>query len=80
MTCKYNGWVRPTLYQGVSNDRFNHTDRSFADYFVDPQMYNAITRGIEPELLPTLRRFGMDIVIYNPLAGKHLSRYSDPHL
>ncbi|KAI0402576.1 NADP-dependent oxidoreductase domain-containing protein [Xylaria palmicola] len=48
MTCKYNGWVRPTVYQG---------------------MYNAITRGLEPELIPTCRRFGLDIVVYNPIAG-----------
>ncbi|KAK1830832.1 NADP-dependent oxidoreductase domain-containing protein [Podospora conica] len=48
LTCKYNGWVRPTVYQG---------------------MYNAITRGIEPELLPALRRYGLDVVVYNPLAG-----------
>ncbi|TLS26746.1 hypothetical protein PpBr36_04288 [Pyricularia pennisetigena] len=48
MTCQHNGWVRPTVYQGV---------------------YNAITRTIEPELLPALRRYGMDVVVYNPLAG-----------
>jgi aflatoxin B1 aldehyde reductase len=32
-------------------------------------MYNAITRGIEPELIPCCRKYGIDIVIYNPLAG-----------
>ncbi|KAI9757672.1 MAG: hypothetical protein M1815_000319 [Lichina confinis] len=32
-------------------------------------MYNAITRAIEPELIPACRRYGLDIVIYNPLAG-----------
>ncbi|KAK4186176.1 putative aflatoxin B1 aldehyde reductase member [Podospora australis] len=48
MTCKYNNWVRPTVYQG---------------------MYNAITRSIEPELIPACRRYGLDIVVYNPLAG-----------
>ncbi|GAM82171.1 hypothetical protein ANO11243_001500 [Dothideomycetidae sp. 11243] len=48
MTCKYNGWVRPTIYQG---------------------MYNAITRSIEAELIPTCRRYGIDIVVYNPVAG-----------
>lgn len=48
MICKYNGWVRPTIYQG---------------------MYNAITRGIEPELVPACRRYGLEIVIYNPIAG-----------
>lgn len=48
MTCKYNGWVRPTIYQG---------------------MYNAITRSIEAELIPACRRYGLDIVVYNPIAG-----------
>lgn len=32
-------------------------------------MYNAITRSIEAELIPACRRYGLDIVIYNPLAG-----------
>lgn len=32
-------------------------------------MYNAVTRGIETELIPVCRRFGIDIVVYNPLAG-----------
>ncbi|KAI4114495.1 MAG: hypothetical protein LQ345_004727 [Seirophora villosa] len=48
MTCKANGWVRPTIYQGV---------------------YNAITRTLEPELIPCCHRYGIDVVIYNPLAG-----------
>lgn len=36
-------------------------------------MYNAITRSAEAELVPTLRRFGLDWVVYNPLAGGVLS-------
>lgn len=48
LTCKYNGWVRPTVYQA---------------------MYNCITRSIEPELVPACRRYGLDIVVYNPIAG-----------
>ncbi|RFU33357.1 hypothetical protein B7463_g3011, partial [Scytalidium lignicola] len=48
MTCKYNNWVRPTIYQA---------------------MYNCITRSIESELIPACRRYGLDIVIYNPIAG-----------
>jgi len=48
MHCKYNNWVRPTVYQG---------------------MYNAIQRNIETELIPVCRRFGIDIVVYNPIAG-----------
>jgi aflatoxin B1 aldehyde reductase len=52
MHCKYNNWVRPTIYQG---------------------MYNAIQRNIETELIPVCRRFGIDIVVYNPIAGGILS-------
>ncbi|KAF7543572.1 hypothetical protein G7046_g9974 [Stylonectria norvegica] len=48
MTCKYNGWVRPTVFQG---------------------MYNVILRSIEPELIVACRRYGLDIVVYNPIAG-----------
>jgi len=48
MTCKYNNWVRPSIYQG---------------------MYNAITRSLEQELIPACRRYGLDVVIYNPIAG-----------
>ncbi|OCK75605.1 aflatoxin B1 aldehyde reductase member 2 [Lepidopterella palustris CBS 459.81] len=32
-------------------------------------MYNAITRAIEPELVPCCRKYNIDIVVYNPLAG-----------
>ena len=31
-------------------------------------MYNAITRAMEPELLPCCRKFGLRVVCYNPLA------------
>lgn len=52
MICKYNGWVKPTLYQGA---------------------YNVINRTPEYDLLPTLRRHGLDWVVYNPLAGGMLT-------
>ncbi|EED79541.1 predicted protein [Postia placenta Mad-698-R] len=32
-------------------------------------MYNAITREMDAELVPCCRKFGLRIVIYNPLAG-----------
>lgn len=32
-------------------------------------MYNCITRGIESELMVACRRYGLDVVVYNPLAG-----------
>ncbi|GKZ34081.1 hypothetical protein AbraIFM66950_004219 [Aspergillus brasiliensis] len=36
-------------------------------------MYNAITRNIETELIHACKRYGIDIVVYNPLAGGLLS-------
>ncbi|RAH65096.1 aldo/keto reductase family protein [Aspergillus aculeatinus CBS 121060] len=36
-------------------------------------MYNAITRSIETELVHACKRYGIDIVVYNPLAGGILS-------
>lgn len=32
-------------------------------------MYNCITRSLEHELIPACHRYGIDVVIYNPLAG-----------
>lgn len=32
-------------------------------------MYNAITRSIDPELIVACRRYGLDIVVYNPIAA-----------
>ncbi|KAH9842788.1 Aldo/keto reductase [Rhodofomes roseus] len=32
-------------------------------------MYNAVTRDMEAELVPCCRKFGLRIVVYNPLAG-----------
>jgi aflatoxin B1 aldehyde reductase len=32
-------------------------------------MYNAIQRNIETELIPACRRYGLDLVVYNPIAG-----------
>ncbi|KAM5352568.1 hypothetical protein ACJ41O_005290 [Fusarium nematophilum] len=52
LTCKYNNWVRPTVYQG---------------------MYNCLTRAIESELFVACKRYGLDIVVYNPIAGGLLS-------
>ena len=32
-------------------------------------VYNLVTRGVEGELLPFLEKYGMGLVVYNPLAG-----------
>ena len=36
-------------------------------------LYNALTRGVEPELFPCLRNYGISFYAYNPLAGGLLS-------
>ncbi|RBA18095.1 oxidoreductase [Fusarium proliferatum] len=44
-------------------------------------MYNCLTRAIEEELVPCCRKFGMDILVYNPLAGGVLSgRYKSKEI
>ncbi|TDL21944.1 Aldo/keto reductase [Rickenella mellea] len=48
MLCRANGWIQPTVYQGL---------------------YNAIHRGVEAELIPCIRRFGLSFYGYSPLAG-----------
>ncbi|EPQ51525.1 Aldo/keto reductase [Gloeophyllum trabeum ATCC 11539] len=58
MICRKNGWIAPTVYQGV---------------------YNALHRGVEPELFPCLRKFGISFYEFNPLAGGYLTgRYMSP--
>lgn len=32
-------------------------------------MYNAVTRSLDGELIPACRRYGLDVVVYNPIAG-----------
>jgi aflatoxin B1 aldehyde reductase len=43
-------------------------------------MYNTLARGAEPELLPVLRRFNIDWVVYNPIAGGLLSKHRLPYV
>ncbi|CAP79367.1 Pc17g00800 [Penicillium rubens Wisconsin 54-1255] len=40
-------------------------------------VYNAISRNLETEIIPACRRYGLDVVVYNPLAGNLLTgRYT----
>ncbi|KAI5840435.1 aflatoxin B1 aldehyde reductase member 2 [Morchella snyderi] len=44
-------------------------------------MYNAITRAIEKELFVACRKYGLDIMVYNPLAGGFFTgNYKSPAL
>ncbi|OQE21727.1 hypothetical protein PENSTE_c011G08947 [Penicillium steckii] len=49
------------------------TERGWIRPTIYQAMYNAITRNIETELIPCCHRYGLEIVIYNPLAGGILS-------
>ncbi|TFY72560.1 hypothetical protein EVG20_g452 [Dentipellis fragilis] len=44
-------------------------ENSFIQPTVYQGLYNAISRTIEPELIPAIRKFGLRLVTYNPLAG-----------
>jgi 1-deoxyxylulose-5-phosphate synthase len=41
----------------------------FRPPYVSQPMYNLLARAIEDEYLPFARRFGVSVVVYNPLAG-----------
>ena len=43
--------------------------RGHAPPYVSQPMYNLLARAIEDEYLPFCRRFGVAVVVYNPLAG-----------
>ncbi|KAL4971886.1 NADP-dependent oxidoreductase domain-containing protein [Aspergillus desertorum] len=44
-------------------------------------MYNALIRTVEAELIPACRRYGLDIVVYNPIAAGVLAgSYKSPAL
>lgn len=43
--------------------------RGFVKPTIYQGMYNAITRALESELEPCLRKYGISLVVYNPLAG-----------
>ena len=64
ITCKERGWVRPTIYQG----KYNAISTAFNCSSCSSLISNS-GRGIEHELIPACHRYGLEIVIYNPLAG-----------
>lgn len=69
MTCKYNNWVRPSVYQGKDPPFTSYLDCHIASSNTSSGMYNMITRNLETELIPACKRYGLDIVVYNPIAG-----------
>jgi aryl-alcohol dehydrogenase-like predicted oxidoreductase len=65
------------LYIGVSNyaawqiaDIFAVCDkRGYTAPVITQNVYNALTRGIEGELLPFIKAHNMNLTVYNPIAG-----------
>ncbi len=52
--------------------------KNLAKPVVTQNVYNLITRSIDPELGPFLKRYKMGLVVYNPLAGGLLTeKYAD---
>lgn len=62
----YAAWEVAEIWQ-IANER------NYVKPTIYQAMYNAITRSIEDELIPCCRKYGIDVVIYNPLAGGILS-------
>lgn len=67
--CERLGLVKPTVYQGVRLLCFPLKSLSAERLTKLLQMYNALTRAIETEMIPCARKFGLRLVMYNPLAG-----------
>ena len=53
--------------------RDNISNFPFSDELTNDYLPKKTARNIETELIPACRRYGIDIVIYNPLAGGLLS-------
>ena len=55
-------------------------ERGYKPAFISQPMYNLIARGIEQELLPMAKTYGVSTFVYNPLAaglltGKHVEQH-----
>lgn len=62
---KERGWVRPSIYQAM----YNAISKYHTTLSNSGRLTTRLARDIESELVPCCRKFGLDIVVYNPLAG-----------
>jgi aflatoxin B1 aldehyde reductase len=75
--CAARGWVRPTVYQAM----YNAISMSILHVRYTGMRLMDIARSIETELIPACRRYGLDIVIYNPIAAGVLAgKYKSPEI
>ena len=69
--CKSNGWVLPTVYQGMYNaiTRWGPPTELTAWYYYNLFfLFSFLPRMVEPELFPALRYFGLRFYAYNPVS------------
>jgi aflatoxin B1 aldehyde reductase len=59
------GWVKPTIYQAM----YNAISKFSIAVLVHEWQLTSTARAIEPELIPVCRKYKIDVVVYNPLAG-----------
>ena len=64
--CKRNGWVLPTVYQGMYNPIVRYATISTANVTLD--VCHCLPRMVEAELLPAVRHFGLRFYAYNPVS------------
>lgn len=81
--CERRGFVKPTVYQGMYNAISKCTPLQYHSQILEAsheQRYadcSLSARALESELEPCLRKFGISLVIYNPLAaGLFSGKYS----
>jgi aryl-alcohol dehydrogenase-like predicted oxidoreductase len=48
-------------------------ERSYTPPYISHPMYNLLARGIEREYLPMAKKYGVSLIVYNPLAGGMLT-------
>ncbi|KIK80488.1 hypothetical protein PAXRUDRAFT_15763 [Paxillus rubicundulus Ve08.2h10] len=58
-----------SLHKEGCRSRWNLQRNGYVLPKVYQAMYNAITREMEPELVPCCRKYDIRLVVYNPLAG-----------
>ncbi|RAL11425.1 Aldo/keto reductase [Aspergillus homomorphus CBS 101889] len=68
--CHERGWERLTVIQGMYN--------AINGLIYLLCVWRGCSRNIEPELIPCCRRYSLEIVVYNPLAGGILSGKYNP--
>ena len=65
MICNERGWVRPTIYQGMLNAISEALPASLARVFLTCPS----ARSLQSETVTACHRYGIQVVVYNPLAG-----------